>query len=157
MKRNQSILVVDDDRELLRMLNRLLELEGYNVATAANGRAAVALLDEYQPDLVILDIILPELDGFQILNLIRQRSEVPVIMLTAKCEATTLRDALLAGAEDCVKKPFRTRELLARIKAKLRRAEPGTPLPPTTGIERQGDAVTTLYRHRRVVNSQEPR
>jgi len=157
MKKNQSILVVDDDREILRMVNRILELEGYNVATAANGRAAVALLDEYKPDLVILDIIMPELDGFQVLNLIRQRSEVPVIMLTAKCEVTTLRDALVAGADDYLKKPFRTRELVARIKAKLRRAELGLLSPPTTGIERQGGEVTALYSHRRALNNKEPR
>ena len=135
MKKNQSILVVDDDREILRMLNRILELEGYNVATAANGRAAVTLLDEYQPDLVILDIIMPELDGFQVLDLIRQRSDVPIIMLTAKREVTTLRDALVIGADDYIRKPFRTRELVARIKAKLRRAKPEAPLPPTARIE----------------------
>jgi DNA-binding response OmpR family regulator len=68
-----------------------------------------------------------------------------------------MRDALVAGADDYVKKPFRTRELVARIKAKLRRAKPGTPLPPTTGIERQGGEVTALYSHRRAVNNQEPR
>ena len=117
------------------MLNRILELEGYEVATAANGRAAVTLLDKYQPDLVILDVIMPELDGFQVLNLIRQRSEVPIIMLTAKCEIATLRDALVIGADDYIRKPFRTRELVARIKAKLRRAKPESPLPPTARIE----------------------
>ena len=137
MKRNQSIMVVDDDREILRMLNRILELEGYDVATVTNGRAAVTLLDKYQPDLVILDIIMPELDGFQVLDLIRQRSEVPVIMLTAKREVTTLRDALVIGADDYIRKPFRTRELVARIKAKLRRAKPGAPLAPATGIDHQ--------------------
>jgi DNA-binding response OmpR family regulator len=125
MKTNQSILVVDDDREILGILNRTLELEGYDVAIAADGRAALALLEEYRPDLVILDIIMPELDGFQVLNLIRQRSNIPVIMLTARCEITTLRDALALGADDYVRKPFRIRELLARIKAKLRRTDAG--------------------------------
>ena len=123
MKRHQLILVVDDDQEMLRMLNRALELEGYGVAIAADGRAALILMEEQEPDLVILDIVMPELDGFQVLDLIRQRCNVPVIMLTARCEVTTLRDALVRGADDYVRKPFRTRELLARVQAKLRRAK----------------------------------
>ena len=122
MNGHQLVLVVDDDREMLSMVSYILELEGYGVAVAANGRAALALLEECGPDLVILDIVMPELDGFQVLDLIRQRSNVPVIMLTARNEVTTLRDALALGADDYVRKPFRTRELLARIQAKLRRA-----------------------------------
>lgn len=76
--------------------------------------------------MVILDIMMPEMDGFQVLNLIRQRSSIPVIMLTARCEVTTLRDALVHGADDYIYKPFHTRELVARIRAKLRRAESKT-------------------------------
>ncbi len=121
MKRRQLILVVDDDIEMLEMLSRTLELEGFDVVTAAGGRSALAILEDSEPDLVILDIIMPELDGFQILDIMRQRSDVPVIMLTAKCETDSLRDALAMGADDYVKKPFRPRELLARVRAKLRR------------------------------------
>ena len=123
MKGNQLILVVDDDEEMLRMLNVLLELEGYDVITTADGRSAVTLLEECGPDLVILDVVMPGLDGFQVLDLMRQRSDVPVIMLTARCEVTTLRDALVLGADDYVKKPFRTQVLVARIRAKLRRVK----------------------------------
>ena len=72
--------------------------------------------------MVILDIMMPGLDGLQVLDLIRQRSSIPIIMLTARCEVTTLRDALSLGADDYVRKPFRIQELLARIRAKLRRA-----------------------------------
>ncbi len=138
MARKQLILAVDDDKEMLRMLSRILELEGYGVALAANGRAALTVLEEREPDLVILDIIMPGLDGFQVLKLIRQRSNVPVIMLTARCEVTSLRDAVVLGADDYVRKPFHTRELLARIRAKLRRA--GAEIAPsltltTLGIE----------------------
>lgn len=125
MKRNQLILVVDDDREMLRMLSCILELGGYDVATAADDRTALALLEERGPDLVILDSVMPRLDGFQALDLIRQRSDVPVIMLTASCEVTTLCHALTLGADDYVGKPFATRELLARVRVKLRRAGPG--------------------------------
>ena len=124
MRKNQSVLIVDDDQETRKMLNCILELDGYDVTIAADGGSAVALLERQGPDLVILDISMPGLDGFQVLNLIRQRSDVPVIMLSAKSEVTSLRHALFLGADDYVRKPFRTRELLARIRAKLRRAGP---------------------------------
>ena len=138
-KRNQLILVVDDDRERLGRLNCILELQGYGVAKATDGSSAAALLEEYGPDLIILDTIIPKLDSFQILNLIRQRSNVPIIMLAARCEVTTLCRALLLGADDYVTKPFCTGEFLARIRAKLRRAglearPPASLTPPRLGI-----------------------
>ena len=117
-------MVVDDDQEMLKMLNLTLELEGYDAIIVADGSSALALLEDCKPDLIILDIMMPEPNGFQVLELIRQRSNVPVIMLTAKDEVTSLRKALVMGADDYVRKPFHTRELLARIKAKLRRAGP---------------------------------
>lgn len=129
MKRNKLILAVDDDEELLNILSRILDMEGYDIVTATDGISAMTLLEEREPDLVILDIIMPGYSGFQILPLIRQRSDVPIIMLTAMGEVATLRDAVVLGADDYVRKPFRTRELLARIRAKLRRAKSGTILP----------------------------
>ena len=123
MKKHPSILVVDDDQEILRMLKRTLELEGYAVATAADGESALTLLEEQEPHLIILDIIMPELDGFQVLDLIRQRCNIPVIMLTSESAVTTVRDALALGADDYVTKPFHTRILVARIRAKLRRVK----------------------------------
>ena len=122
MKKYPHIMVVDDEQAILRLLNRTLEPEGYGVIAADNGITALDLLEEHRPDLVILDIMMPGLDGFQVLDLIRQRSSVPVIMLTAKREVSTARDALGLGADDYVRKPFHTQELLARIRAKLRRA-----------------------------------
>ena len=118
--KNQSILVVDDDPGTLELLTHILKMKGYHVITTTNGKSVVTLLEKHSPDLIILDIVMPELDGFQTLSLIRQRSNLPVIMLTGRSEVTTLRDALALGADDYVKKPFRTRELLARIKSKLR-------------------------------------
>ncbi len=108
MKKNQLILVIDDDREMLRVLKRMLELQGYDVTTAADGRSAMALLEEHRPDLVILDTMMPEFDGFQVLYLIRQHSDVPVIMLSARCKVTTLRDALVLSADDYMRKPCHT-------------------------------------------------
>lgn len=120
-KRRMLVLVVDDDIEILEMLSRTLELEGFDVATAADGRSALTILEDSGPDLVILDIIMPEIDGFQVLDITRRHSNVPIIMLTGKCDVDSLRDALELGADDYVKKPFRPRELLARVRAKLRR------------------------------------
>ncbi len=122
MKKPPCIMAVDDEQGILRLLKRSLEPEGYSVIVADNGTVALELFEEHMTDLVILDIMMPGLDGFQVLDLIRQRSNVPVIMLTAKREVSTARDALGLGADDYVRKPFDTRELLARIRAKLRRA-----------------------------------
>jgi len=121
MKKHPCIMTVDDDQGVLRLLKRVLEPEGYDVIIADNGTVALELFEEYMPDLVILDIMMPGLDGFQVLGLIRQRISVPVIMLSAKREVDTVRDALVLGADDYVRKPFHTQELLARVKAKLRR------------------------------------
>ena len=129
MEKHPRIMVVDDEQTILSLLKQTLEPEGYEVVVAADGRSALALLEERKPDLVLLDIMMPGLDGFQTLERIRQRSNIPVIMLTAKCEVTTVRDTLGLGADDYVRKPFHTRELLARIRAKLRRAGLGIPTP----------------------------
>lgn len=117
-----TILVVDDEEYVRKLLQRILEDASYGVVTAANGREALEKLTQNKVSLVLLDIRMPELDGFQTLELIRQKYEVPVIMLTGMGEVTTLRDAMALGADDYIKKPFRTTELLARVKAKLRRA-----------------------------------
>jgi len=125
MEKRPYIMVVDDDQRMRGMLNRNLRLEGYGTAMATDGSSALAVLKKRRPDLVILDIMMPELDGFQVLNLIRQRSSIPVITLTARCEAPPLRKARVVGAGDYVQIPFTIPELLARVKAKLRRARTG--------------------------------
>ncbi len=116
-----TILVVDDEEYVRKLLQRILEETGYGVVAAAKGREALDKMSQTNVSLVLLDIMMPDLDGFQTLKLIRQQYEVPVIMLTAKREVTTLCDTLALGADDYVVKPFNTRELLARIQAKLRR------------------------------------
>jgi DNA-binding response OmpR family regulator len=129
MKNCPRILVVDDELMILNLLERTLKPSGYDVILASDGVSALKLLDQHSPDLVILDIMMPGLNGFQVLRLMRQRSSVPVIMLTAKREAETVRDALNVGADDYVRKPFGREELLARIRAKLRRAQPEVIMP----------------------------
>jgi len=133
MKKYPYIMVVDDEQAILSLLSRTLEPEGYGVVIADNGSAALELLEEHTPDLIILDIMMPGLDGFQVLGLIRQRFSVPVIMLTAKREVNTARDALNLGADDYVRKPFGRGELLARIRAKLRRAGAEVTIPIEEG------------------------
>jgi DNA-binding response OmpR family regulator len=121
MKDQPLIMVVDDDQEMLDLLKDLLWLEGFKVVSTSDGREALTLLEEWQPDLVLLDIVMNELDGFQVLDLIREHSNIPVVMLTGRCEGPTLRKALNLGADDYVTKPFSAVELVARIRAKLRR------------------------------------
>jgi len=117
------ILVVDDEETVRSLLQRTLQEAGYDVIAAANGQEALDKLTQFDVSLVLLDIKMPGLDGFQVLEHIRQRSNIPVIMLTAIRDVHTVRDSLGLGADDYIGKPFKTRELLARIQAKLRRAE----------------------------------
>ncbi len=120
-----KILVVDDEPTQLRTVRAYLEDEGYNVRTATDGRMALHVFRSFEPDLVVLDIMLPELDGLEVLRQIRQSSDVYVIMLTARADETDKVVGLTMGADDYVTKPFSPRELVARIKSSLRRL--GTP------------------------------
>lgn len=119
----RKILVVDDEETVRNLLQRILEESGYSIVTASNGYEALERFSQHKVDLVLLDIKMPGLSGFEVLEQIRKTSNVPVIMLTAVKETTTVRDTLSLGADDYVRKPFNQRELLLRIKAKLRRAE----------------------------------
>jgi len=121
MQKHPQIMVVDDEQSVVKLLSRTLTSEGYGVIAADNGISALELFEKHIPDLVILDISMPGLDGFGVLKLIRQRSSVPVIMLTARLEVNTVHDALALGADDYIRKPFSTQELLARVRTKLRR------------------------------------
>ncbi|MDO8717189.1 MAG: response regulator [Dehalococcoidales bacterium] len=116
------IMVVDDDGAILNLLIRVLEPEGYSVIPAADGQSALALMEKCQPDLLILDITMPVINGLQVLSRVRQRFDMPVIMLTANQEDTVMQAARIVGADDYVIKPFSTNDLLARVRANLRRA-----------------------------------
>lgn len=123
MKNRQRIMVVDDDQEMLKLLNRTLELEGFDTVVIADGDSALILLDEMEPDLVILDSMKRGTDNLQALDQIREHSNVPIIMLTGEYDTEALERALSLGADDYIRKPFGTRVFVARIRAKLRRAQ----------------------------------
>ena len=117
-----TIFVVDDEVNIRELLARILAEAGYDVVTAANGHEALEKLAQNNINLVLLDIRMPELDGFETLKRIREKSEIPVMMLTGVDDAAAVYDAMGLGADDYVKKPFHKQELLARIQSKLRRA-----------------------------------
>jgi two-component system, OmpR family, response regulator MprA len=118
------ILVVDDDPRILSMMRRVLEVDGYAVAVAADGDSALEVLRSQLVDLLILDLMLPGRDGFEVCRSVRRESPVPILMLTARDEATNKVAGLDAGADDYVVKPFNPDELLARVRALLRRVQP---------------------------------
>ena len=122
----EKILVVDDDLNICELLRLYLTKEGYNVVIANDGVAAVTMFQEESPSLVLLDIMLPKLDGWQVCREIRKFSETPIIMLTAKGEVFDRVLGLELGADDYVVKPFDTKEIVARIKAVLRRSASST-------------------------------
>jgi DNA-binding response OmpR family regulator len=121
-----KILVVDDDANICELLRLYLEKEGYAVTTANDGEAAVRAFTEVGPDLVLLDIMLPKLDGWQVCREIRKTSDKPIIMVTAKGETFDKVLGLELGADDYIVKPFDTKEVMARIKAVLRRTSTTT-------------------------------
>jgi DNA-binding response OmpR family regulator len=117
-----KILVVEDDKNLVRILRYNLEKAGYQVAVAANGQDGLAAFDKERPDLAIVDVMMPKLDGFEFLKAIRGKAQTPVIMLTARKEEVDRILGLEMGADDYVTKPFSARELLARVKRILARS-----------------------------------
>ena len=117
----KTILVVDDEKTIREVLRQYLEREGFNVLEAADGYEVFDALEEIQPDLIILDLMLPEIDGLTITRQIRQKRNIPIIMLTAKGETTDRVRGLDMGADDYVVKPFSPQEVISRVNAVLRR------------------------------------
>jgi DNA-binding response OmpR family regulator len=140
------ILVVDDDEHIRELASLYLAKEGFDVASAADGAIAVEKVQGLTPALVVLDLMLPRLSGYDVCRQVRQFSDVPIIMLTARDEDVDKIVGLELGADDYLTKPFNPRELVARVKAILRRAERGEPRP-TSAVLRLGDL--TLDRQRR--------
>ena len=128
-KPKPCILVVDDEVQVLSLVRDTLEMEGYRVITADSGEAAVAAFEQQLPDLVVLDIMLPGMDGYAVCRHIRSSSHVPIIMLTGRGSDEEKVRGLNAGADDYVPKPFSVEELLARVRAVLRRSQATFPMP----------------------------
>lgn len=132
--RNRVILVVDDEERMARFIRLNLEHDGFQVIEAYNGMDAIQEIREKMPDLVLLDVMLPDIDGFEVLKMIREVSAIPVIMLTAKGEEDDRVRGLELGADDYVTKPFSPREMVSRIRAVLRRNEAAASSTHTHGL-----------------------
>ena len=139
--KNKKILVVDDEERMVRFIRLNLEHDGFQVIECFKGMQAVGLLRDKMPDLVLLDVMLPDLDGFEVLQLIREVSSIPVIMLTAKGEEEDRVKGLELGADDYVTKPFSPRELVSRVRAVLRRADQTSP---------SGEGVISVDEHLKI-------
>jgi two-component system KDP operon response regulator KdpE len=124
--RDRLILVVDDEERMVRFIRLNLEHDGFRVIEANNGAQAINKMRAQLPDLILLDVMMPDLDGFEVLRIVREVSSVPVIMLTAKSEEDDRVRGLELGADDYITKPFSPRELVSRVRAVLRRTESTT-------------------------------
>lgn len=130
-----KILVVDDEASIVTMLAYNLKKEGYDVVTAEDGEVALEKFESEKPDLLLLDIMMPKIDGYEVCRKIREKSNVPIIMLTARADEVDKVVGLEMGADDYVTKPFGNRELIARVKANLRRSD----IAPVTNNEKDGN------------------
>lgn len=147
------VLVVDDDVRMLRMMKRMLELEGFQVLVANHGETALKAFEKDSPDLVLLDIMMPDMDGYTVCQRIREFSQVPIIMVTAKGDDKEKVEGLNIGADDYVTKPFSASELAARVRAVLRRIRAQD--KPPEAVFHLKDLEIDFTSHRVMVNSQE--
>jgi two-component system alkaline phosphatase synthesis response regulator PhoP len=138
------VLVVDDDPGIVKLVRAYLEQAGYSVLTAQEGKKALHIARHDKPDLVILDLMLPEMDGWDVCRALRKESDVPIIMLTARVEESDKLIGLELGADDYVTKPFSPRELVARVRSVLRRAQGMPPKPERISL---GEITIDLSRH----------
>jgi DNA-binding response OmpR family regulator len=141
---NRTILVVDDDKKIVDLVALYLKRDGYSVLTAYDGQEALDVARRKQPDLVVLDLLLPELEGTDVCRLLRAESAVPIIMLTARSTDDDKLRGLDIGADDYMTKPFNPRELVARVRAVLRRSAPME--PPSDDIH-YDDLTISFVRH----------
>lgn len=149
----RMILIVDDESRMRRFIRMNMELEGYQVIEAPNGIEALEQIRQHAPDLVIMDVMMPQMDGFETLRLLREISTVPVILLTVKSDEEDKIHGLGLGADDYITKPFSPRELSSRVTAVLRRAEWPAP-PPRTILRIDGRLSIDFNRHQAIVNGE---
>jgi DNA-binding response OmpR family regulator len=140
------ILVVDDDPKIVSLVKTYLEREGFRVITAPDGQAALRAFNEFQPGLIVLDLMLPELDGLALMRIIRERSDVPIVMLSARANVADRVYGIHEGADDYLVKPFSPAELVVRVKAVLRRARDSNGGGVLRGVLEHGDLTIDLDR-----------
>ena len=152
MSRPQTtVLVVDDDRKIVQLVRTYLERDGHRVVAAHDGRSALDVFEAERPDLVVLDLMLPEMDGYEVCRRIRAVDDTPILMLTARSSVPDRIHGLLRGADDYLPKPFSPAELAARVSAILRRARPTAEAPthrapsPTPGLVPGAEAIEPLH------------
>ncbi len=144
----EKILIVEDDANLQETIKYNLRKEGYDIVTASDGEQALAAARREKPDLLVLDVMLPKLNGFEVCRTLRKEMTVPILMLTAKADETDKIVGLEIGADDYMTKPFSMRELLARVRAMLRRAKMAdTPPAGSAGIIKAGQLEVDVARH----------
>ena len=149
----QLILIVDDELRMRRFIRMNLELEGYQVIEAENGIQALDQIRQFNPDLAIMDVMMPEMDGFETLRLLREISTMPVILLTVRNDEEDTTHGLSLGADDYITKPFSPRVLTSRVRAVLRRAH--WPAPPPRTVLRIDDRLSIDFnRHQVIVNGE---
>ena len=146
MVNRQKILIVDDDNNIAELVSLYLIKECFDTKICNDGESALEIFDSYEPSLVLLDLMLPGIDGYQVCRTIRTKSQTPVIMLSAKCEVFDKVLGLELGADDYIEKPFDSKELVARVKAVLRRTKQSAPAAETTDekIVRYPDLLINL-------------
>lgn len=149
----QIVLIVDDELRMRRFIRMNLELEGYQVIEAENGIQALDRVRQFTPDLVIMDVMMPELDGFETLKMLREISTVPVILLTVRSDEEDITRGLGLGADDYITKPFSPRVLTSRVGAVLRRAQWPAP-PPRTVLKIDDRLSIDFNRHQVIVNGE---
>lgn len=139
-----SVLIVDDDEKLAKLLQAYFTKEGFTTTLAFNGNSAVELARKFSPDIIILDLMLPGIDGWEVCRILREESDIPIIMLTARDDVTDRLAGLEIGADDYVTKPFSAREVVARAKVVLRRTKK---TEAKSDVIRVGDIVIDTLQH----------
>jgi len=152
LSRAPRVLVVEDDRDIAEVLQRSLRLEGYEVRVSGDGTGALAQARDFLPDLVVLDLGLPDIDGMDVARELRSRDDIPILMLTARDAVDSRVDGLDAGADDYLVKPFERVELLARLRALLRRRPPKGAAALVVGDLRLNPDTHEVYRSERVID-----
>lgn len=153
MVKQTTLLVVDDDARVLGLMNRLLEQEGYRVIKASNGQEALDMFDQEMPDLILLDVTMPVMDGYTVCRRIREFSQTPIIMVTARGRDDEKIQGLDAGADDYVTKPFSPKELAARVRAALRRTKLWEEHPEPSF--HSDNLVIDFFRHKVTIEQEE--